>query len=284
MSLNIKDQRIISKLGSGTFGDVYLSKIKVNNAYVMAAAKVEKKDISNPRLDIENKVYEKLQNVSCVPKIYKYEVTDDFRVLFMELLGSCLDTIIDKIDMASLLTIAIDGITILKNVHNANIIHRDIKPNNFLFNKECTKLMIIDFGLSKKYIIEGEHMPFRKGRSLIGTARYASINMHFGIEPSRRDDLESFGYMLVYLYKKKLPWQGIKPVKGKDQISMIGDVKITTSLSSLCKDMPICFMKHIEYCRELKFDSEPDYGHLINLFETTIKSQKLQKGFVSIKN
>lgn len=280
---SIKDQRIISKLGSGTFGDVYLSEIKINNKSITVAAKVEKKDVSNPRLEIELGVYKKLQNVSCVPHLYKYDETDDFRILFIELLGPCLDSMVNKIDLATLLTIAIDGITILKNIHDASIIHRDIKPNNFLLDKEYDKLKIIDFGLSKKYLVNGEHIPFRKGRSLIGTARYASINMHLGIEPSRRDDLESFGYMLVYLYKKKLPWQGIRATAGKDQITMIGDIKMSTSLSILCRDMPVCFMKFIEYCRELKFDSMPDYDFIINLFETTAESRKIEKTYQHLK-
>lgn len=277
---NMKDSQIISKLGSGTFGDVYLSKICINNLLITAAAKVEKKNISNPRLEIEHAIYTKLQNMPCIPKIYKYDITDDFRILFMELLGPCLESVIDHLDISNLLMIAIDGITILKNIHNAKIIHRDIKPNNFLFNKDFSKLIIIDFGLSKKYVDRNNnHMPFRKGRSLIGTARYASINMHIGIDPTRRDDLESFGYMLVYLHKKKLPWQGIK---SKDPIKSIGDVKLATSLSSLCKNMPICFMKYIEYCRELKFDADPDYDFLINLFETTVESNKYTRGYDDI--
>ena len=98
-------------------------------------------------------------------------------------------------------------------IHAHNFIHRDIKPENFLLGleKKSGLVHVIDYGLAKRYYSsqDKKHLPYRQGKGLIGTARYASIHAHLGEELSRRDDMEALGYVLIYFYKGFLPWQNL---------------------------------------------------------------------------
>jgi serine/threonine protein kinase len=262
---------IIEKIGSGSFGEVYLTRDKQGNEY---AAKIEDNK-GKCRLKNEYNIYKRLNSKDYmigIPSVYNYIETKEYNILIMDLLGPCLENIYDKnnrkFDMGTIIKIGNDIINILESFHRAGLIHRDIKPNNFLFkqNKNKIQIYLMDFGLSKKYIVDGEHISFKSDRSLIGTARYASLNIHWGIEPSRRDDLESVGYMLLYLIKGLLPWQGLKKDNKKTQIEKIGEKKLLISLESLCENIPECFYKYLDYCRKLKFDEKPDYNYLKKLF------------------
>ena len=163
----------------------------------------------------------------------------------------------------------------IKVVHEERIIHRDIKPDNFMTGgNEATKntIYIIDFGLSKKYFSNSmkKHIPYIEGKNLTGTARYASLNTHLGIEQSRRDDLESLGYMLIY-FKKKLPWQGLIGTTKKEKYKKIKNKKLETSFETLCDEFPSEFLVYMNYCRELKFYQRPDYDYLRSLFKNLYK-------------
>lgn len=265
--------KFISKIASGSYGEVYLTNGANNKDY---AAKIEEKKATS-RLRQEYEIYKTIKKAGVtngIPRIMTFIETPQYNVMVMELLGKSLDNLLSDhggiFDMGTVLKLGIEIVTLLQNVHKAGIIHRDIKPNNFLVGSGDKKdtLYIMDFGLSKQFrIADNQHIGIRIERSLVGTARYVSTNVHMGIEPSRRDDLESTGYMLVYFLKGRLPWQGLKKKKETDdQIKLIGDTKMMTNIKKLCEYLPKCFVEYLQYCRKLNFDEEPDYEYLKSLF------------------
>lgn len=133
---------------------------------------------------------------------------------------------------------------------------------------------LIDFGFAKEYTKDKEHIPCNKDRGIIGTANFMSANAHAGIEQSRRDDLESIGYMLIYFMKGKLPWQGIKRNNKDKHFKDVMDMKKNMKLDLLCEGMPEAFVKYMKYCKELKFEEEPDYKYLRELFRSVMADKK----------
>lgn len=128
---------------------------------------------------------------------------------------------------------------------------------------------MIDFGLAKRYRDPktGEHIPYKDNKSLTGTARYASVNAHLGIEQSRRDDLESIGFILIYFLKGSLPWQGLQGKNKNDKYDRIKDKKVSTTIETLTRGMPEEFNTYLQYCRNLKFEERPDYNYMRKIFK-----------------
>lgn len=171
------------------------------------------------------------------------------------------------------------GISLIDRIetfHNKNLLHRDIKPENFVIgvNEENNLIHLIDFGLARLYKnMQGLHVSMREGYGLIGTARYASINAHIGRELSRRDDLESIGYTLIYFLKGKLPWQDVKGTDRKAKYKKIKEVKLSLPIEKLCEGLPSCFAVYMNYVRNLNFAEAPSYKHLRKVFEEAIKEK-----------
>lgn len=140
-----------------------------------------------------------------------------------------------------------------------------MKPDNFLMGVglKSSIVYVIDFGLSKHYQdSNGNHIPYKNNKNLTGTARYASINNHRGVEQSRRDDLEGVLYVLLYFLKGSLPWQGIPAQNRKEKYKRILDVKTVTTPESLCKGFPHQLKNLLRYCRGLKFEETPNYKYI----------------------
>lgn len=163
----------------------------------------------------------------------------------------------------------------IEHIHSKYYIHRDVKPDNFLIgaHKESSTIYVIDFGLAKRYCDPESklHISYKDRRSLTGTARYASVNSHLGIEQSRRDDLESLGYVLVYFLRGSLPWQGLPANNNKEKYEKIKKKKQSVSIDKLCEGFPPEFALYFKYCRCLKFSEKPNYKHLKRIFMIMFK-------------
>jgi casein kinase 1 len=211
-----KQFKLSKKLGSGAFGEIYLG---VNiNTNEEVAVKLEQVSTKHPQLLYETKLYQYLhQDMSVVdkgiPKVYYFSTEGDYNIMVMDLLGKSLEDLFTacnrKFSLKSVLMLADQMITRVEFIHSRQFLHRDIKPDNFLMGngKKNYKVYVVDFGLAKRYIgKDGKHIPYSDKKNLTGTARYASINTHLGIEQGRRDDLEALGYVFMYFLRGSLPW------------------------------------------------------------------------------
>lgn len=263
--------QVSEKIGSGSFGDIYMGINITTGAPV--AIKLESVKAQHPLLVFESKLYKLISNGVQIPAVHWYGVEGEYNVMVIDLLGPSLEDLFNYTDrkftpktIASLGQQMIDAI---EYVHSRGFLHRDIKPENFLMGvqKKSGDVYIIDFGLAKRYRNPrtNQHIPFRNDRKLTGTARYVSINTHRGIEQSRRDDLETIGYVLMYFSRGNLPWQerylgGGKGGTKEDKYKRILDKKESTSLELLGKSAPPELNAYIYYARNLNFEDRPDYA------------------------
>lgn len=273
MSLIVEGKyRIDSKIGEGSFGKIF-SGTNINNGQVVAI-KIEKAD-DNSLLKNESKIYKLLEEVPGIPKLRAFGREGQFNYMVIDKLGKSLEDLrLDHGGNFSLKTVLALGIAMLKRielVHNCGVLHRDIKPDNFLV-KDNSIICLIDFGLARRFITkDNSHITMNEGRKLTGTARYASTNIHMGYTPSRRDDLESIGYVLAYLLVGSLPWQAVKCSDKAKRYEMIGREKTSKPLWDQLKNVPGELIIFIQYCRQLDFAEDPDYIYLRNLLGNLYK-------------
>ncbi|CAI8614354.1 unnamed protein product [Vicia faba] len=260
------------KIGSGSFGELYIG-VNVQTGEEVAV-KLEPVKTKHPQLHYESKLYMLLQGGTGVPHLKWFGVEGDYNVMAIDLLGPSLEDLFNycnrKLTLKTVLMLADQLINRVEYMHSRGFLHRDIKPDNFLMGlgRKANQVYIIDYGLAKKFrdLQTHKHIPYRENKNLTGTARYASVNTHLGIEQSRRDDLESLGYVLMYFLRGSLPWQGLKAGTKKQKYDRISEKKMTTSIEVLCKSYPSEFGSYFHYCRSLRFEDKPDYSYLKRLF------------------
>jgi len=278
--------RLGRKIGSGSFGDIYIgTNIQTGEE---AAIKLESIKSKHPQLLYESKLYKILAGGVGIPNVHWYGVEGDYNVMVIDLLGPSLEDLFSfcnrKFSLKTVLMLADQMINRVEYVHAKNFIHRDIKPDNFLIGlgKKANQVHIIDFGLAKKYRDPKtqQHIPYRENKNLTGTARYASVNTHLGIEQSRRDDLEAVGYVLMYFIRGSLPWQGLKANSKKEKYEKIMEKKMSTPIEVLCKHAPCEFVTYLNYCRSLRFEDRPDYAYLRRLLKDLFFRESYQYDFI----
>jgi len=257
---------ILDKIGSGSFGSIYKGQNIRTKEYV--AIKVECVKHELKLLKNESKIYQYLNGCECVPIVKWFGRDDDNYYMVMNLLGSSLQDLINKSGCFSptlVFKLAIKILCILKTIHEKGLVHRDIKPDNFLFgSKQINQLYLIDFGFCKSYLHQnGSHNAIKKTSHMIGSKNYASISSHKCNDLSRRDDLESLCYMLIYFYTGNLPWNDVSD----DQtiIMLKNDILNNGNI------YPLVLTDFLRYSRSMEYEEKPNYYLIIDNFKREIE-------------
>ena len=267
--------RLVQRVGSGSFGDVYLG-LTDTNAEVAVKVELSSCPSSSRCLLYEGDVYRKLSGCPGIANVRWFGMHgSDYSVLVMDLLGPTLYSVWSqlgqKFSMRTLLTIVDQSIEIISHVHSRGFVHRDLSPSNFMLGPSKDRIYLIDFGQSKKPVMKlvpASRNRFSFARPIVGTPRFTSSFAHAGCEPSYRDDMESLGFLWVYLAKGRLPWQGITDCAGPAKIGRIGQLKMTTPVEELCSGLPQEFAAFITYARSLRPYDMPDHSSARAMFRS----------------
>jgi len=273
---------LLNKLGKGGFGLIY-SGIDMETGKEVAIKLEDSTRARKKYLKLEFQIYQKYYSDEYfipfahkvnLPKIYYYGQDGDYRVLIMDLLGPSLAELFtfqfEKFSLKTVCILAIKMITTVEHLHSKGYLHRDIKPGNFVMGRGINgnEIYLIDYGLASPYIDDKlQHIPYSNNARFHGTDKYASINTHKKIEPGRRDDMESLGYLFVYFLTSNLPWSKQHArVKKKHRRESYGQVKMSTTIEELTRNLPQAFFHYFRYIESLKFTDKPDYDYCRKLF------------------
>lgn len=256
--------RIRDHLATGTFGTIYRGRHVATNRGVII-----KEEKSRGFLQKEYKMYVYLwkylerRHLLYIPRIYGFFETAERSYMVMEELTCSLDHMYANSEchfsLPTMLWVTVRGLQQLSELHRLGIVHRDIKPDNL--GIKHGRLYLLDFGLSRQFVQpSGDHIVERGGYPLIGTLRYASLQNHRGKEQSRRDDLECFWYMLLFLFHNGLPWSSL------DEEEKVRAKKEQLDIDRVCHDLPPLYSVFYKRIRDLGYVDRPQYEEFITGF------------------
>ncbi|WOL01005.1 casein kinase 1-like protein HD16 [Canna indica] len=279
--------KVDRKLGKGGFGQVFVGR-RVSGGMerttgpgaLEVAIKFEHRNSKgcNYGPPYEWQVYSALGASYGVPRVHYKGRQGDYYVMVMDMLGPSLwdtwNSSGQAMSSEMVACIAVESISILEKMHTKGYVHGDVKPENFLLGQPSTsqekKLFLVDLGLATRWkdASNGHHVEYDQRPDVFrGTVRYASVHAHLGRTASRRDDLESLAYTLIFLQRGRLPWQGYQ---GDNKSFLVCKKKMATSPDMLCCFCPPPFKQFLETVVNMKFDEEPNYSKLISLFDGLI--------------
>jgi len=283
-----KTYRLLTKIGEGSFGKIFSAQHKDTGQKVaIKLVKTTEAAMYENELTIYTKLH--TSSISSISSLFAAGIEGPYYYLVLDLYEQNLEQLrasFGCMPLKVVLHLGVQMLAIVESLHQKGVLHRDIKPANFMIKtnaQNISELFLIDFGLAGCFKDEKQkHIPMKTGERLMGTPRYMSVNMHQHITPSRRDDLESLGYILIYLYKGKLPWQAQAPqtqgvsqaqapqTQGVSQAQQADDGEMAISIKqsfgwAYANSIIGEFILFIQYCRNLQFAEDPNYDYLRTL-------------------
>jgi len=264
MSIINKKYLILNKIGSGSFGSIYKGQNIRTHEFV--AIKIERISNELKLLKNESTIYYYLNDCRGIPSVKWFGKDDTNYYMVINLLGPSIQDLKFELGVFSLMLVLKLGIkllSLLKTIHEKGLVHRDIKPQNFLFGLDkLNEIYLIDFGFCKSYLENNKHISIKPTHNIIGSLNYASIMSHNRVDLSRRDDLESLGFMLLYFLIDNLPWNSEvdEPQIIKKKLDIINN-----------KIYPAIILNVIIYARSLEYEETPDYYLIIDGFKKELE-------------
>jgi len=265
-SAPLDQYKTTGRISFGGFGAVDLGE-GPNGEPVAIKKELALSKVTRPVLAHEYNVYKTLGPHSSLPEIKAYGTDGQFNVLVMDLLGPSVGSLFwkcgKKFSFRTVLSLGIGMLDAIYYMHSKGVIHRDIKPDNFLLGRTGRRINLVDFGIARQYWNphSESHAPYHEGVSFLGTLTYASLGAHLGQAQSRRDDLQSLCYVLLQLVRGSLPWEGLRG--GTDQHRMLRtqEKKRHWSPDRLCAGYGE-LKSFVTHCFSLGWDEDPDYSFL----------------------